>query len=348
MESAVSGRAGRFGFGLSMPAVAALVYPALLLGMYHASRLAHSSGAASIERGLALMLLLTLVFAVPALALYQVVRLGAVADGRIDSGRSRLVAHLAYASPPLFTFLGVLTYMAGMSAAEYPIWIALWLAAIAYSYSGGRLHTRAQLPRKAPTWLPAVHGTVAAIVVVGFIAMHLINHLVGLVSPEHHIAVMKVLRHWYRNPLVEPVLVALMLFMVASGFILVRVRLTRVSDFFGSLQTATGAYLLLFITGHMNSVFVFQRSFVGKDTDFWFASGGPAGLLGDPWSVRLIPHYALGVWSVVTHAACGLRAILLTHGMRKAPADFIALSLSALAAVAACVMVLALCRVHLA
>lgn len=244
-----------------------------------------------------------------------------------------------------FTFLGVLTYMAGVSAAEYAIWTVFWLAGIAYSTSRADVHP--EPVRNAPKWLPAVHGTVAVIVVLGFIAMHLINHLFGLVSAETHISVMIVLRNWYRHPIVEPVLVALMLFMVASGFILVHARLTRASDFFGSLQTVTGVYLLLFITGHMNSVFVYQRSFVGKDTDFWFASAGPAGLLGDPWSVRLLPHYALGVWSVVTHAACGLRQVLLTHGIRRRVVNYLTISLSALAAVAACVMVLTLCRVHL-
>ena len=345
MPKTLSAGVGRFRFGLSTPAVAALVYPGLLFAMYHAAQLARSSsGATGLAHGLPLALLLILVFAVPGLALYQAVRLGAADRRDTDASGARLVAHLAYASPALFTFLGVLTYMAGVSAAEYAVWIVLWLAAIGYSSMPA--HARLPLVRKAPKWLPVAHGTVAAIVVLGFIAMHLVNHLFGLVSAETHIAVMKVLRSWYRNPFVEPVLVALMLFMVASGFMLVRARLTQVSDFFGSVQTVTGAYLLLFITGHMNSVFVYQRSFVGKDTDFWFASGGPAGLLGDPWSVRLLPHYALGVWSVVTHAACGLRGILLAHGVRKPIASGVAISLSALGAIAACVMVLALCRMH--
>ena len=346
MQGTGTAQAGRFRLGHSISAVGALVYPGLLLGVYHAARLTNSSnGASSLERGLAMVFVLALVFSVSALGLYQAVRLGAVDHLHTNGTRSRMVAHLAFASPPLFTFLGVLTYMAGVSTAEYAVWIVFWLAAIAYSTS--RVDAHPEQIRDAPKWLPAVHGTAAAIVVLGFIAMHLINHLFGLVSAETHISVMKVLRNWYRNPIVEPVLVALMLFMVASGFILVRARLTRASDFFGSLQTVTGVYLLLFITGHMNSVFVFQRSFVGKDTDFWFASAGPAGLLGDPWSVRLLPHYALGVWSVVTHAACGLRQILLKHGIRRRVVNSITISLSALVAVAACVMVLALCRVHL-
>ena len=37
--------------------------------------------------------------------------------------------------------------------------------------------------------------------------------------------------------------------MAGSGFVLLRARLTRGSDCFGTLQTATAAYLLFFIPG---------------------------------------------------------------------------------------------------
>ena len=110
----------------------------------------------------------------------------------------------------------------------------------------------------------------------------------------------------------------------------------------------SGAYLLFFIPGHMNSVFVFQRAFVGKDTDFWFASGGPVGLLGEAWSVRLLPHYALGVWALTTHAACGLRKVMIAHGMGHDAANRMVIGLSTFGALLATAIVLALCRVHIA
>ena len=193
----------------------------------------------------------------------------------------------------------------------------------------------------------AAHGVVAATVIAGFLLLHFANHLAGLWSAETHLTVMESLRKWYRNALVEPVLVTLMLFMVTSGFVLLRARLTRGADFFGTLQTTTAACLLLFIPGHMNSVFVYQRWFAGKESDFWFASGGPGGLLADPWSVRLIPHYFLGVWAIATHAACGLRQVMLTHGAKPSTANRVAIAISSVGALGATAMVLALCRVHL-
>jgi hypothetical protein len=296
-------------------------------------------------REVALIIMLALLFALPVIVFATIRRTGASANPSIATHRARFVAHLAFAAPALFTFTGVLTYMAGWSNGDYWAWIVAWPLAMIWLM---REVTGPVVSRSVPKWLAPVHGTVAVTVIAGFVLLHFFNHLTGLWSAETHIAVMKVLRGWYRNGIVEPVLVALMLFMVGSGLVLLRARLTRASDCFGSLQTATAAYLLFFIPGHMNSVFIYQRWFAGKDTDFWFASGGTAGLLGDGWSVRLIPHYLLGVWALTTHAACGLRYILLTRGIAHSTADRVAIALSVTGAIAASLMVLALCRVHLA
>jgi len=266
--------------GRAGPAMAALAYPAILLGLFNSARMGFTHGqGVGIVRAILILLALVCVFAVPLFAMVQGIRLGTLHDEPVDMRQTRLVTHLAYASPALFTFLGVLTYMAGISSAEYVIWSAIWLVAIVFSVRPARRSPR--VDRKIGHWLPVAHGVTAAVLVVGFIALHLTNHLVAVASPEAHVAVMKVLRLWYRSPVVEPLLVISMLFMVGSGFVLVRSKLSAQTDVFGALQTLTGFYLFIFIAGHMNSVFVFQRSFVGKDTDFWFASGGPDGLLAD-------------------------------------------------------------------
>ena len=64
---------------------------------------------------------------------------------------------------------------------------------------------------------------------------------------------MNVLRKWYRSGLVEPLVVALMLFMVVTGGLLLRARLTRPAGWFETLQTATGTYLGVYIVGHMRA-----------------------------------------------------------------------------------------------
>lgn len=346
MESTHSLRTQQWRIGRAGPAVAALVYPAILLGLFNSARMGFTHGqGVGIVRVILTLLALMCVFAVPLFAMVQCIRLGTQHDEALGMQQTRLVAHLAFASPALFTFLGVLTYMASISFAENVIWGTLWLVAIVFSVRAARRTPR--VDRRVGHWLPVAHGATAAILVFGFIALHLANHLVAVAGPEAHIAVMKVLRNWYRSPVVEPLLVILMLFMVGSGLVLVRSKLSAQTDVFGTLQTLTGFYLLIFITGHMNSVFVFQRSFVGKDTDFWFAAGGPDGLLADAWSVRLIPHYVLGVWSVVTHAACGLRGILTAHGIQTRVANGMTIALSASAAIAASLMGLALCRFQL-
>jgi succinate dehydrogenase/fumarate reductase cytochrome b subunit len=333
---------------LVVPAVAALVYPALLEGVYRsAHRLSTGTGSAALLSAAALVGSLVLTFAVPALALAVAAGLGSIERPSAGEARARGFAHLAYASPTLFTFIGVVVYLDGFPTADYLVWPLLWAAVIAVVWLRAAPAVSTTRPAQIPSWLRPIHGAGAAVIIAGFILLHLFNHLTGLWSAETHIAVMDVLRKWYRSGLVEPVVVALMLFMVVTGGLLLRARLTRPAGWFETLQTATGTYLGIYIVGHMNSVFVYARLHEGIDTNFWFASGGQLGLLGDPWSVRLLPHYALGVWSVITHAGCGLRTVLLTHGIAQRAANRVAAWISVLGAVVAVPMILALVRVHI-
>jgi hypothetical protein len=65
-----------------------------------------------------------------------------------------------------------------------------------------------------------------------------------------------------------------------------------------------------------NSALVSARTLQGIETDWAWASGAPQGLLLDAWNIRLLPHYALGVFCVLAHLCCGLRSVLLAHGWR--------------------------------
>jgi len=330
------------------PAVAALIYPMLLAAVY---RSAHSLSAATGSRVLvgrvALAASLVVSFAVPALALAVASGLGTTEQPTIGEARARTFAHLVYASPPLFVFLGVVAGLAGFPSGDQVIWFVLWAAVIIAVFIGATNGTPSRARPRAPSWLLHVHGVGAAIVICGFVSLHLFNHLTGFWSADTHIAVMDVLRRWYRSGVIEPLVVAFMLFMVISGALLLRARLSRPAGFFETLQTVTGAYLGIYILGHMNSVFIYARLSAGIETDFWFASGGEAGLLGDPWSVRLLPHYALGVWSVITHAGCGLRTVLLSHGVAERAADRVAGWISGLGGAVAIPIILALVRIHI-
>ena len=329
-----------------MPPAVALFYPALLAGAY---RSAHwwsaGSGGSLAAAALAISLLLT--FAIPVVAFTVASRLGAIQEPARGDARARWFAHMAFAAPPLFTFVGVVTYLLGYPSGDYAIWPIIWIAAIVAVWIGASRTDAASASMLAPSWLRPIHGTVAALIILGFVALHLGNHLTGFWSPEAHIAVMHVLRKWYRSEIVEPILVALMLFMVLSGAFLLRARLTRPAGRFETLQTVTGGYLGTYIVAHMNSAFIYARMHEGIDTDFWWAAGSHAGLLGDSWSVRLLPHYAIAVWAVVTHAGCGLRTVLLAHGVAQTTTDRVAVWISVFGALVAVPVILALIGAHI-
>ena len=154
------------------------------------------------------------------------------------------------------------------------------------------------------------------------------------------------LRKWYRSELVQPVLVVLMVFQIVSGFILCWRATAAHSDLYRALQTSTGAFLTAFIVSHLNSVFILGRAVTKVDTTFLWASGAPVGLLPDAWNVRLVPHYSLGVWFVITHIGLGLRGVLLFHGVRQATADRVAGGFAALGLSLALTITIAQLSVH--
>ena len=82
------------------------------------------------------------------------------------------------------------------------------------------------------------------------------------------------------------------------------------------------------------------------NTNWDFAIGAPAGLMGDPWNVRLVPHYSLAVFLLFSHLACGLRAVLLGHDATEKRANRIARAVIGLGGVIALVIISAMLGVH--
>lgn len=87
------------------------------------------------------------------------------------------------------------------------------------------------------------------------------------------------------------------------------------------LQIASGVFMSIFILGHMNSVFIYARAWLKIPTDWAFATGLPIGLIHDAWNIRLLPHYALGVFFVLAHLSLGLRVVMLAHGIKVSTAN---------------------------
>lgn len=290
------------------PAAAALAYPFLLMLLHRYGRqLTEATTAATIlSAGLGVGAAAALIVGVPLLAF--------VAIRRSFQLQTRRLAHLAFAAPPLFHVTGVVFFLLGIRNGEYVAWPVFWAGALVYA-------ARTSPANGTATARPAgsirtAHALSAGIIIAAFIIWHFANHVVALWSLDQNKAVMDALRLWYRSNLVQPLLVALLLWQVLSGLRLLWAKLPSAGDVYSSIQTATAAYLAVYVPAHLFAVFVNARLFHAVDTTFSWASGAPTGLLLDPWSVRLIPYYSLGVLFLVSHLAVGLRAILLGHGVR--------------------------------
>jgi len=88
------------------------------------------------------------------------------------------------------------------------------------------------------------HGGIAIALILVFLGPHIANHLFGLVGQEAHTSVLKMLRHVYRGPIVEPLLLTGFAFQIATGLYLARAIANRVQAY-GSCAAALLASLII-------------------------------------------------------------------------------------------------------
>ena len=339
-----------------VPPAAALFYPYAVRSLYESAKLLHRGrGSGSAVAWLAIAVSALLVYGVPAVSIYVAYRLGRREDFSPSGLVARRLAHLVVGAPSLFVFIGVVFYLFRFAEGDYVFWWVLWLAALAIAIWGVlRQRTeRTLLYRPASsvprhTRLRVAHGCSALAILLIFLAWHLLNHSSAIYSLQLNETMMDAMRKWYRSELIQPALIILMLFQVVSGVTLLWQATATRSDFLGTLQTATGAFLTAFIASHLNSVFILGREVTRANTNFLWASGAPTGLLMDAWNVRLIPHYSLGVWFVVIHMGLGLRGVLLARRVSAARANLLLWGVSGLGALVAVIITIAQLRVHTA
>jgi hypothetical protein len=293
-----------------LPFAAALYYPWALSW----SNQAHLAGAGMpVTLGLILS-----AYAVPLLAFACVYVTGIQP---VESRRlilARRLSCLAVAVPPAYTLVGVVLYLMKIDGHDIVVWSGLWLALAGYFAMVSSTTPPISLVTHDKTYLKlrVAHGIASVAILLVFLAPHLFNHLLGVLGTDVHQSVMKVLRVVYRNGFLEPIIIVTFFFQILSGLVLIRPKTARRADLIDALQTASGAYLALFIASHINSVFTLARYF-GTDTDYAWAVAEPVGLLADPWSIRLLPHYSLAVFLLIAHLACGLRGVLRNHKVRE-------------------------------
>ncbi|HRK19629.1 MAG TPA: hypothetical protein PK970_11780 [Hyphomicrobiaceae bacterium] len=149
----------------------------------------------------------------------------------------------------------------------------------------------------------------SALLIGTFIAVHIVNHVVGLAGQEQHVRFMAAARTVYRMPLVEATLLLALGWQIASGVVLLRRRIASLDGPVAWLQVASGAYLAFFLVVHVGAVLAGRWQ--GLDTDFRFAA---AGFHVSYWPVFFAPYYALAVAALFTHIGCAAHWYLRRQG----------------------------------
>ncbi|WP_448536881.1 hypothetical protein [Sphingobium yanoikuyae] len=339
------GRFGGAGIGSAIAsAAAALFYPLFVDGFHLAVGLPGTEQ--TFTRIVLAAFMMLLMFAVPTYGFLRVMngpRFPIVTQA--FETRARRLAYITVASPTLYCFIGVWNILLSSPLPDEVLWAVIWCAAILYT-------AFAPIQAGAPQWkapssgLRIIHG-VTALILIFFLAFHLTNHLFAWEGESAHSAVMEAGRRVYRSPVVEPVLIAAMLFQVCTGLLLVWRWSARRLDFHKTFQVASGMYLAIYILGHMNAVFGLARWTMGIPTSWDFATGAPNGLIHDPWSARLIPHYALAILLVIGHVVSGLRVVMIAHGTAEHSANKVWMAGIMFASALAIAIMLAMCGMRL-
>jgi len=132
-----------------------------------------------------------------------------------------------------------------------------------------------------------------------FIGLHLYNHICSLYGAERHIAIMNTLRVFYRNIVVETILVSAVVVQVVSGLTIFKASRKNAISNFDKLHLYTGLYLAIFFIFHLTAVFG-GRFYLHLDTNYYF---GVAGLNTFPFNLFFIPYYGLAIFSFFGHLA---------------------------------------------
>lgn len=319
-----------------VPAAVAICYP-FLLRAFHAV-IGTQAVAPSPFAIVGATVILAAAFAVPFLGL-------ALAWRPAANPGTRRLAYASVAAPTLYVFQGVVQALIRSPVPDEIVWCVIWLAIAIWSQTAPR--PAVARPQPGVGGWRVVHGATAAVLSL-YVLFHLTNHLFGLIGPDAHAAVMKIGRVVYRSRVGEPLLVAAMLLQIGTGLFLAWRWSAAPQDFHRTFQVASGAYLSMYILGHMNSVFIYARSFLGIPTDWNFAIGAPTGLIHDAWNIRLLPHYALGAFFVLSHLASGLRVVLIAHGVDRRAANRLWGALVALSALVSAAIIAGMCGVRIA
>lgn len=132
-----------------------------------------------------------------------------------------------------------------------------------------------------------------------FIGLHLFNHLCSIQGINQHIEVMSIFRSFYRNTIVESLLLLAVIIQIISGLNLAFTKRKVSVSKFEKLQIWSGLYLAFFLIIHVSAVLT-GRFYLHLDTNFYF---GAAGINTYPFNLFFIPYYSLAILSFFGHIA---------------------------------------------
>ncbi len=148
------------------------------------------------------------------------------------------------------------------------------------------------------TRLRSLHR-VTAMLLAAFIAAHLGNHLLIFAGAEWHIWGMEALRGIYRNPIIEPLLLAAFVSQIAFGLRLLWQR-GWPRRFWPRLQIVSGGFLAFFLVQHIGATLLTRMVFDTIDTNTYWAA---AVVSRAPFQWYFAPYYILGVAALFAHMA---------------------------------------------
>jgi hypothetical protein len=332
---------------LVVPALAALAYPSLLSLLSAGLVLVHGSDTPNVAIAWASVIgSLTLALAVMLVSFVFGLILGSSRVERPEDFRARCVALLAFATPSLYVGFENVGGVLRASSAVSVAWLIFWTLMAMTVLLGSRSPSEPAMSPVAYRRLGIVHGVSALAILLLFVGLHIGNHLAGFWSGSVHIAIMNVVRHVYRDAIVQPILLALIGFQILSGAVLVRRRMRTQDDIFGAMQTMCGSYIGIYFLAHMTAVFAARYTDV--DTNWAWLTRPHDSMLVSLSKLRLIAHYWAGPIAIIAHVACGLRWVLLQRDVSTATANRLALTLITLGVVASSLIIAALLNVHIA
>ena len=323
--------------------LAALSYPFILTG-FNASVTTITTSDVGALAWLTATVSLLLAFAVPTIALFAAMFFAEI--------RQPTVASCGPSAWPYWLSRADVVHLhrrralhAGRSSAGQWFWVACccWPSWRSSASTGThRRRQRSSVPRSSagrPRYIGARHHRDLPAT-----PHHQPPHRAGRPSTDD--AVMKIFRHVYRTEVLQPLLFTLFLFQIGTGLYLVWRHTAAPSDRFRTFQIASGVYLAFYVLGHMTSVFIFARTYLGIETagiSLWVRRPASSRIHGHPSRAPLLVGGALRS----PHIAVGTRAVMMAHGASKTFADRFMIGGAVTAGVIATTIMLGMCGLRL-